>query len=499
MTTGVPSLTHLVLVAVVAGLLVPGAAPVTAAADGGFVYITTATTPDQPTTTGNFTLTTTLRSAEASDTTYRIDRIELWAGPHHDPDFLLEKTFVGRANPSLPPDGSVVQNFSIGFDTPGTHEVNLRLRLDGYGTDPFTITQPVDVRVYQPNPRLEASVQPAVPGERTNLTVDIANGMDQEIRDIRLELDAPGVDLAQRRRIASSLASGATHTFAFSAVPEELGDHQIRATLEYTNASGTHRRLRRTLDVTFRPPDLSGRVDVAAEVAPTIAGTETSLNLSLTNGHDRDLRQLAVTIEGPDLWVKEPRRIGTQLDSGDERTFSFTVKRPDAGPQPVEATITYTTVNGVEGQLTRTLSTAFTEPANPGEIRLTGVNAIQRGNDLEISATASNVGSSDVTGVVVTVPAGTDAAPADYFVGGVDASDFASFTLTSTARGNLSSVPLEISYVVDGTRQTYTTEVPVDRVPSTPTGQPGGGLPWLPIAGGVIVLLLVVVGYLRWR
>jgi cobalamin biosynthesis Mg chelatase CobN len=152
------------------------------------------------------------------------------------------------------------------------------------------------------------------------------------------------------------------------------------------------------------------------------------------------------------------------------------------------------TRDGVRREVTRSFRPAFGAPANPGEITLTGVDAVSQGGSLELSATASNVGSTEVESVVVSTN-GSDVGRADYFVGSVDGSDFASFTLSTSVSGNLSTVPVQVSYVVDGAERSYVTEVPVQQAAPEPQPSGGGGLPVVPIVGGVVVLGLLVAGY----
>ena len=47
----------------------------------------------------------------------------------------------------------------------------------------------------------------------------------------------------------------------------------------------------------------------------------------------------------------------------------------------------------------------------------------------------------------------------EYFVGGVEASEFATFELTAQTESNASSVPVTITYIVDNERVTTTQHV----------------------------------------
>ncbi|WP_188884570.1 hypothetical protein [Halarchaeum grantii] len=106
----------------------------------------------------------------------------------------------------------------------------------------------------------------------------------------------------------------------------------------------------------------------------------------------------------------------------------------------------------------------------------------------------------------------------EYFVGSVDASEFATFELGATVDSGVSSIPVEITYIVDGERVTTTQQVPLDSAggaaaasgsqqadassgaPSGAPGQSGSGLPVVPIAIGVVVLVAAGGGlYYLWN
>jgi hypothetical protein len=217
--------------------------------------------------------------------------------------------------------------------------------------------------------------------------------------------------------------------------------------------------------------------------------------VNVTNGLDQQVRQIAVAAAGDGVEFRTDRRVGTQLASGEGRTFTFPVTRDSAGAQSFDVTVTYTTANGVERQTDRTLQTRFTEPANPAEISLTGTEAVAREGELELSATASNLGGGPASSVTVEV-GGENVSASEYFVGSVDSSDFAAFTLTTGTTGDVSTVPVTVSYDVGDTERSYTQEVSVQTV-ETVEESGGGGFPILLV--GLVVAALVVGGVLIRR
>jgi len=481
-----------VLLAASAGVPPAAGAPATTANDG-LLYLTTSTDPVQPTTSGNFSFTAQLTNPDASRETYSIRSVSVYDGdPSEGGDRLDRRTNPGR----VAPGGETDIPLDIGFDESGakTLYVTIDARAAGSG-DPLTVETTTTVEVYDPAPRIEASAAGTVAGQPTDLTIGVANGLDVPVRDVNLELAADGVDFDESSRVDSSVAAGAEREFIFTATPAELGVRDIEATLSYTDDDGFRRTTTETLDVRFRSPDLAGSIDVGGTVDPAFPGAETTLSVNVTNGLDQQVRQIAVAAAGEGVEFRTDRRVGTQLASGEGRTFTFPVTRDSAGAQSFDVTVTYTTANGVERQTDRTLQTRFTEPANPAEISLTGTEAVAREGELELSATASNLGGGPASSVTVEV-GGENVSASEYFVGSVDSSDFAAFTLTTGTTGDVSTVPVTVSYDVGDTERSYTQEVSVQTV-ETVEESGGGGFPILLV--GLVVAALVVGGVLIRR
>jgi hypothetical protein len=217
------------------------------------------------------------------------------------------------------------------------------------------------------------------------------------------------------------------------------------------------------------------------------------VNVTVANGLDSDVRQLSVTASSPDADFAVAERVRSSLAANETAVFRFPASVAERGRYPVNVTLSYTR-DGVRRQVTDRFSASFDAPPNPAEITLTGTEATLRGGTLEISATASNVGSGVAESVVVSVGDSQAVESTDYFVGSVDPSDFSSFTLNTGVSGNVSTVPVRVEYVVDGTQQSMTTDVPVERgVVRRPETNGGGGLPVVPIAAVLVVVAAVVL------
>ncbi|MFC6727013.1 hypothetical protein ACFQE1_22055, partial [Halobium palmae] len=163
------------------------------------------------------------------------------------------------------------------------------------------------------------------------------------------------------------------------------------------------------------------------------------------------------------------------LPPGATRTVQLGVSNLD-GPTSVTVRAAYE----VDGRTNRTVEQTVEVRANPGRIQLTGLDSADEGDYLRISGSASNVGLQPVDSVIVRVlpVEGVEPSPPnrEYFVGTVPASDFVSFDVSAQVGANVSQVPLEVTYLSDGTRRSETVEVPVEpAVGSGAVGGSGGG------------------------
>jgi hypothetical protein len=153
-----------------------------------------------------------------------------------------------------------------------------------------------------------------------------------------------------------------------------------------------------------------------------------------------------------------------------------------------------------------------------GAVRLTSVERARTAAGVRIEGDAANVGGTDVSSVLVRIPNTSAVTPtppaADYFVGSIEASEFATFELTAETAGNVSRVPVEITYIAENERRTRTQLVDLGSATTGVTGGAdgdgstdgaaattdgsGGGVPAV-IIGVVIAVLVAALGVVRWR
>ncbi|ELZ43169.1 hypothetical protein C464_17092 [Halorubrum coriense DSM 10284] len=243
------------------------------------------------------------------------------------------------------------------------------------------------------------------------------------------------------------------------------------------------------------------------------------IEVSLTNFGNTDLTDVEVTATAN----------GNVLDRNFVRDVSPESNRVTAFDTSgvVSDTVEFTaTYNAAGDSYSTSLATNVNEETQvPGEIRLTAVEVSRAGSGVMIEGDAANLGGTDVDSVLVQINDTADVQPVspsgEYFVGGVEASEFATFELTAETESNASSVPVAITYIVDNERVTTTQKVdltgasisagsgsaPGDGVasgadasgPRAGSAGPGGPPLWL-IAGGIAVITILLGGVAyRWR
>lgn len=486
------SLAPVLTVLLLAAAIPAGSAP--AAADG-LVSVSTTVAPSQPVPEEEFTITANLSSTEDSSSTYKFLEAEVREGREKGDELVSRTELTGELRPGTTRELAV----DAQLNESGTHTVFLHVEARDTDGDRRRIVQPVTVDVIQGHPQVAVDTDPAAPGEPRTMRVTLSNGLDTSVSNVELVAASDAADVSESRRVAATLATGGEQTFEYTVRPEENAVLPVDVRVRYTT-DGERRDVEYTLDADFSPADEpSEHPQLEVNVPTALPESSRPVNVTVANGLDEDVRQVSVTVSSDQATFDTTERVRATMTAGQTASFSFPATVDEAGRYPVTVTLRYTDENGRQ-QVSRTFQANFDEPTNPGRVTLTGVDAVARGGTLELSATASNVGSDDVSSVVVSIPGSGPATGTDYFVGSVDASDFASFTLSTGVTGNLSSVPVEVTYTVDGVERSFTTEVPVTQVDTQPRRAGGGGsdLPIVPIAvGAVVVILLIVAARIR--
>lgn len=313
-----------------------------------------------------------------------------------------------------------------------------------------------------------------------------------------------GGDLLNDTRNVGRIEPGGERTASLSVEVEDPGEETLFAHLRVQGPQGETVRLVHPVTVHAREthPVLS------LSAAPSLSGAKTNVTVSLANGRDGPVRNVDLRVRAADdVAVDDSRRVRSSVPPGNTTNFTFATTG-DRGRHAFRADLSYVTENGSHRSVTRRLSTVFAPPENPGNVSLTGLNVSREGDALSVSGTAGNVGGTNVTGAVVRVAAGAEgvgpaSTNADYFLGTVEESEFASFEVLATLPENATraTVPLEVVYRVDGVTRTERVTVSYE-APDEPTesASKSGLLSVSPaLVGAGAAALLVVGGVWRWR
>ena len=435
-----------------------------------------------------FVVEATLRNAESSDTAARITQVGI-----RDEGILVTHDDLG----TLGTGETMRIPISLTLEDPGQRELTLFVHGRDVGGDPFYLTYPVYATVEEPGDdvRMSVTVPDAVESNETMMNVTVANGDANAISSLELRLGGPAVTVPDDRRVSPTLAAGTDQTFSFDVRFDEPGTQRLTASLEYQTAEGYDRTISESATVDVEPL----RVDTELSVSTEQNGSKRNIRATVENFGNVAVEDLVVSVESDGERLE--RIQGPNIAPGESETVTVD------GKDFPEATLTVIAAYEA-AEREETVSRAFEfSPAIESRIELTGLDITRSGERLTISGDAANVGETDVTAVLLRVPQTEGVTPVnpskEYFVGAVDASEFATFQLTAQVASERANVPIEIQYTVDGERRSRVVTVDVGDASSNPgdrsdRGAPGG-VPFIVIGSLVVVSILVVAAWYWWR
>ncbi|SEA10748.1 Uncharacterized conserved protein [Haloplanus vescus] len=501
MTWGRPAKVAFAVALVASSLAVPMATIGSAQSDSAYVTIgNVSVSPQTPEPGEQITVTAELQNSESSSGAAEISEVAL-----QGPGQARRSTTNDLGD--LGPGDAIEVPLSTSFESEGEKRLNIVLR----GTSPsggvFVIERPVYIDVERSSGVSMAFStvydDDAAAGAETPVNVTVANGDSEQITGVQLELNGSTVDNPDR--IRGSIDGGSQHVFAYDVTFDEVGTQTLRGEVTYTTAEGVTRTATKSVEMTVEEPAVRG--DLSAQTT-----SDGDTEVELTNFGNTGFSDIEVTATADDQVVARNLMGDIDPDSNESVTFDI--------PSSVDGTVTYTATYTAAG--TTHTTTLRDQAAVSGEIRLVSVQSSAAGSGVTIQGDAANLGSTTAESVLVSVPDTEAVSPTSpsgqYYVGEVEGSEFGTFELTASRQSNVSSVPVEITYVVDGDRVTTTQQIDVDSASmgasaaassgeqnaASRPDEPGGGSGGLPMTAiGAVVALLVVVGVgfgvYRWR
>ncbi len=347
-----------------------------------------------------------------------------------------------------------------------------------------------------------ATVSPETPtaGEPFSLQITVAN-YEQSPTAATINEVVVVVDGERRYAVddVGRLTPGTRTTFDAPVTIDDPGQYTIRLEV-YGESRGGLINTQSPVVVDVRPQQ---RPSLSVSVSDAVSGASRDVNVTVANGAGERIDGVVVRADSPAdrVTFDETTRVAGEMSAGETQTFTFPARAAEAGTYPLDLSLAYAD-DGERQTVTERFEARFANPANPGRVILSGVETTRRGGTLELSATASNVGGTEVGGVVVAVDDTDVVRPQTYFVGSIEGDGFSTFSLQTDVTGDGSSVPVDVRYVSGGVERSFTTEVSVPPAsrPATPSGGGGSVLGTaVPIAAGAVVALVGGVIYRRRR
>lgn len=484
------------------GIAAPMAA-VASAQTGTGAYVTVgnvSVSPATPEPGETVTITAELRNSGSSTGAVEITEASLRGRS------LAERSWADNLG-SLGPGDSIDVPFSTTFDEAGERKVTVVVRGRSPSGGVFVVERPIYVTVEDSTEVSMAfstvfDTKPAV-GAETPINLTVANGHAEAITGVQLDLGGSAT-VKEPNQIRGSIDAGGEETFEYDVTFDEVGTQTLSVEVTYTTAEGVTRTTTRTVDIEVVEPtvkaDLSARTDTDGET-----------RVELTNFGNTEFRDVEITARANDRVVA--RNLMSDLAPDSNASVSF-----DIGSS-VDGVVTYTATYTAAGE--RRSTSLRDQSSVSGEIHLVSIETSRSDGSVTLQGDAANVGSTTAESVLLSVVESEDVGPTapvgEYYVGEVEGSEFGTFELSAATRTNASSIPVEITYIVDGDRVTTVQEVDVA---ATSTGDAGAGAPsggqadgppggqgplgGLPLTEIGVVLALSVVGALvvagyRWR
>jgi hypothetical protein len=383
---------------------------------------------------------------------------------------------------------------SVTLDEAGWQRLNVHAVVQDPSGSYTDVSYPVYVDV-EPSDETTVSFTNLDPvaGDESPVEVTLSNGDSGAISNVKLSVGGEVV-VEDADRVYPSLAATSQTTDTYNVTFPDAGERTLNATVQYRTSDGVTR---------------TDTFETATDVEP--ADIDTELTATVTEANDSSVIQATLSEYGnvalTDVQLQaivdgEVVKRTSVPDVPGSSTETFTLDSSDIPAGELTLVATYTAAND-----DHTSETTFDfTPSQQSNIELTGIDAVRTGSTVTVSGEAANLGSLDASSVLVTV-ADTDAiAPAspngEYFVGGVESSEFATFELTADADQSIDSIPVEIRYSTDGEQFVQTARVDISTTESVSqedgaaasSGSGGSNNSGIPFIGLGIVLVLGVLG-----
>lgn len=205
---------------------------------------------------------------------------------------------------------------------------------------------------------------------------------------------------------------------------------------------------------------------------------------------------------------------------GGSLSIPFTYTFSETGQKQLEVEIAVQNANGVSTHtFKKPIYIDVTGSDLRGDVRLTSTQ-VSGQETITVEGDAANIGGTDVESVLLSIPNTESVSPrppaSEYYVGGIETSEFSTFELTATVDQETDTVPVNISYISTGIERDDQRITRTQRIPIQQSANPGGQsaqattaettqqpitdrFPLVPIAVVALLALISVGGIILWR
>jgi hypothetical protein len=274
------------------------------------------------------TMKITLRNFQTSPDSYIIETVMLRDIHGNIQSEQMPVRDLGR----LAPGTSLNIPVSFSATSPGMRQLEVVVIGQASSGNTFRLTYPVTIQVTDTKPIVEINFPRPVEGVKSNATVFVANGLQRDVRNVRVQLQGD-ISNTRRQRIRPTLQAGETERFVFDVAPSRAGKTELTATVKYTIAGGPSRVANNTAIVETE--------SVNSQIGFTTNTTRGQAIATVTNLGNAKVQNLVINANNENGTVSQ--RSIQSLKSGASRKVALPVDdiQPTNDPPVVNITSTY--------------------------------------------------------------------------------------------------------------------------------------------------------------
>jgi hypothetical protein len=279
-----------------------------------------------------------------------------------------------------------------------------------------------------------------------------------------------------------------TQTFVFSVAADSLeGTYYPTFSMSFRDADSLYQRAVVQIDNTPLELTIVDKPDAFTQ------GKKKTVYMQVANPRDNDVENVILQVTGDGITATPSRTFIGNLASGAKIPVNFSVT-PDKETSII-LTLTYDNGNN-HHEVTMNIPVTFGTDKKQADPVMSNVVVTNDGTIYHVTGDVNNAGLE--TANTVTVTSLSPATPQDpyktYVVGALKPDDFGSFEVTFTTNGNITSVPIQLTYKdTDGNIYNSVQDVKIQATGLT--SQKSSGLPLVPIIAGLVIVAIFVGGW----